>query len=105
MHLAMLIPTASLTGPIVEFCVNVIDDTGLAGIFLLMGAASACNPIPSEAVMLFAGFTMSEGHHSLIAIFLAAFLGSRAGSWRTCAICYYGRRDFMERNKVIHVSP
>lgn len=105
MHLAVLIPDASLTGPIVEFCVNVIDDTGLAGIFLLMGAASACIPIPSEAVMLFAGFTVSEGHHTLLAIFLAGFLGNMAGSWLTYGIGYYGRVDFMERNKVIHVSP
>ena len=105
MHLAMLIPTASLTGPIVDFCVNVIDDTGLAGIFLLMGAGSACIPIPSEAVMLFAGFSVSEGHHTLLAIFLAGFLGNMAGSWLTYGIGYYGRVDLMEKNRLIHVSP
>src|ERR1700743_2835407 len=101
----MLLPEASLTGPIVEFCVNVIDDTGLAGIFLLMGAGSACIPIPSEAVMLFAGFTVSEGHHTLLQIMVAGFLGNIAGSWLTYAIGYYGRVDLMERNKLIHVSP
>ena len=101
----MLLPEASLTGPIVEFCVNVINDTGLWGVFLLMGAGSACIPIPSEAVMLFAGFTVSEGHHTLLEIFLAGFLGNMAGSWLTYAIGYYGRVDFMERNKLIHVSP
>src|SRR6201992_3448702 len=101
----MLLPQASLTGPIVEFCVNVVNDTGLAGIFLLMGAASACIPIPSEAVMLFAGFTVSEGHHTLLEIFLAGFIGNMAGSWLTYAIGYYGRVDFMERNKLIHVHP
>src|ERR1700753_258076 len=101
----MVIPEASLTGPIVEFCVNVIDDTGLWGIFLLMGAASACIPIPSEAVMLFAGFTVSEGHHTLLQIMLAGFIGNMAGSWLTYAIGYYGRVDFMERNKLIHLHP
>jgi membrane protein DedA with SNARE-associated domain len=101
----MLLPQASLTGPIVDFCVNVINDTGLAGIFLLMGAGSACIPIPSEAVMLFAGFTVSEGHHSLLAIFVAGFLGNMVGSWLTYGIGYYGRADLMERNKLIHVSP
>ena len=30
----MLLPQASLTGPIVELCVNVINDTGLWGVFL-----------------------------------------------------------------------
>ncbi|HKZ13906.1 MAG TPA: DedA family protein [Solirubrobacterales bacterium] len=101
----MLLPEASLTGPIVDFCVNVINDTGLVGIFLLMGAGSACIPIPSEAVMLFAGFTVSEGHHSLLAIFVAGFLGNMVGSWLTYGIGYYGRVDLMERNKLIHVSP
>jgi membrane protein DedA with SNARE-associated domain len=101
----MLLPQASLTGPIVDFCVNVINDTGLAGIFLLMGAGSACIPIPSEAVMLFAGFTVSEGHHSLLAIFVAGFLGNMVGSWLTYGIGYYGRVDLMERNRLIHVSP
>jgi membrane protein DedA with SNARE-associated domain len=101
----MLLPEASLTGPIVEFCVNVINDTGLWGVFLLMAAGSACIPIPSEAVMLFAGFTVSEGHHSLISILVAGFLGNMVGSWVTYAIGYYGRIDLMERNKLIHVSP
>ena len=43
----MVLPEASLAGPIVDFCVNVINDTGLVGVFLLMGAGSACIPIPS----------------------------------------------------------
>src|SRR6201992_3744134 len=85
----MVIPQASLTGPIVEFCVNVINDTGLAGVFLLMGAGSACIPIPSEAVMLFAGFTVSEGHHTLLEILVAGFLGNMARSRLTYAIRHY----------------
>ena len=102
---AVLLPQASLTGPIVEFCVTVINDTGLAGVFLLMGAGSACIPIPSEAVMLFAGFNVADGHQTLLGIFVAGFLGNMAGSWLTYAIGYYGRVDLMERNKLIHVSP
>ncbi|MBS1884202.1 MAG: DedA family protein [Actinobacteria bacterium] len=55
--------------------------------------------------MLFAGFTVSEGHHTLLEILVAGFLGNMAGSWLTYAIGYYGRVDLMERNKLIHVSP
>ena len=100
-----VLPLASLTGPIVDFCVEVIESTGLAGVFLLMGAGSACIPIPSEAVMLFAGFSVSNGDQTLLGICLAGFLGNMAGSWLTYAIGYYGRVDLMERNKLIHVSP
>ena len=59
---------ASLTDPIVQFAVDVIDAMGLPGIFLLMVAESACIPIPSEATMLFAGFNVSEGEYSLAAV-------------------------------------
>jgi membrane protein DedA with SNARE-associated domain len=96
---------ASLTGPIVDFCVNVINYTGLAGVFLLMAAGSACIPIPSEAVMLFAGFNVSTGDQTLLGICLAGFAGNMAGSWLTYAIGYYGRVDLLERNKLVHISP
>jgi membrane protein DedA with SNARE-associated domain len=101
----MPLPTADITGPIVDFCVNVIDSTGLAGVFLLMAAGSACIPIPSEAVMLFAGFNVHSGDQTLVGIVLAGLAGNMAGSWLTYAIGYYGRIDLLERNKLIHISP
>src|SRR3954470_6370730 len=100
-----LIPYADLTGPIVDFCVNVINDTGLVGVFLLMAAGSACIPIPSEAVMLFAGFNVSNGDQTLIGVTLAGLAGNMVGSWLTYAIGYYGRVDLLEKNKLIHISP
>jgi membrane protein DedA with SNARE-associated domain len=96
---------ADLTGPIVDFCVNVIDDTGLAGVFLLMAAGSACIPIPSEAVMLFAGFNVSNGDQTLLGVTLAGLAGNMVGSWLTYAVGYYGRVDLLEKNRLIHVSP
>jgi membrane protein DedA with SNARE-associated domain len=96
---------ADLTGPIVDFCVKVIDATGLAGVFLLMAAGSACIPIPSEAVMLFAGFNVSSGDQTLFGIVLAGFAGNMVGSWLTYAVGYYGRIDLLEKNRLIHLSP
>jgi membrane protein DedA with SNARE-associated domain len=98
-------PYADLTGPVVDFCVNVINDTGLAGVFLLMAAGSACIPIPSEAVMLFAGFNVSDHHQTLLGVCVAGLAGNMVGSWLTYAIGYYGRIDLLERNKLIHISP
>ena len=63
-----MLVVASLTDPIVQFAVDVIDAMGLPGIFLLMVAESACIPIPSEATFLFAGFNVSEGHYSLASV-------------------------------------
>ena len=96
---------ADITGPIVDFCVNVIESTGLAGIFLLMTAGSACIPIPSEAVMLFAGFSVSNGDQTLLGITVAGLAGNMVGSWLTYAIGYYGRIDLLEKNRLIHLSP
>jgi membrane protein DedA with SNARE-associated domain len=96
---------ADITGPIVEFCVETVESTGLAGVFLLMAAGSACIPIPSEAVMLFAGFDVSNGSQTLIGVTVAGLAGNMAGSWLTYAIGYYGRIDLLERNKLIHISP
>lgn len=96
---------ADLTGPIVDFCVNTIESTGLAGIFLLMAAGSACIPVPSEAVMLFAGFSVSNGDQSLLGVTVAGLAGNMVGSWLTYAIGYYGRIDLLEKNRLIHLNP
>jgi len=96
---------ADLTGPIVDFCVETIEATGLAGIALLMAAGSACIPVPSEAVMLFAGFSVHNGDQSLPGVVLAGLVGNMVGSWITYAVGYYGRVDLLEKNRLIHVSP
>jgi membrane protein DedA with SNARE-associated domain len=101
----MPIPVADISGPVVDFCVNVIDAMGLGGVFLLMAAGSACIPIPSEAVMLFAGFNVSSGDQTLLGIVLAGLAGNMVGSWLTYAVGYYGRIDLLEKNRLIHLSP
>ena len=69
--LAALLYIASLTEPIVDFATNVIGDLGLAGIFILMLLDSACIPTSSEAIMLFAGFEVSDGRFTMLEIVLA----------------------------------
>jgi membrane protein DedA with SNARE-associated domain len=89
---------ASITDPLVQFAVNVIDDLGLPGVFLLMVAESACLPIPSEGTMLFAGFNVASGDWSLFEITLAGVLGNLIGSWIAYAVGYFGRVDLIEKH-------
>jgi membrane protein DedA with SNARE-associated domain len=96
--LAHALHLASITDPLVRFATNVIGDLGLAGIFGLMLLESACIPIPSEATMLFAGFNVSEGHYSLLAVTAAGVLGNLAGSWIAYAVGWYGRLDVLEKH-------
>jgi len=77
---------------------------GLPGVFLLMTLESACIPIPSEAIMLFAGFNVSEGNLTLFGIVAAGVLGNLAGSLIAYAAGYYGRLELLDRNRLIHVN-
>jgi membrane protein DedA with SNARE-associated domain len=96
--LAHALHLASITDPLVRFATNLIGDLGLAGVFVLMLLESACIPIPSEATMLFAGFNVSEGHYSLLAVTAVGSSANLVGSWIAYAVGYYGRIDVLERH-------
>jgi membrane protein DedA with SNARE-associated domain len=97
---------ASITDPIVEFAVDVIDALGLPGIFVLMVAESACIPIPSETTFLFAGFNVSLGEYSLLAVVAVGTAANVVGSWIAYAIGYYGRVDLLEKHgRKLHIKP
>jgi len=89
---------ASLTAPIVQAAVDVVDALGLAGVFVLMLLESACIPVPSEATMLFAGFNVSNGEYSLFAATAAGVLGNLVGSWIAYWVGYAGRVDILEKH-------
>jgi membrane protein DedA with SNARE-associated domain len=93
-----------ITGPIVDVATNVIEALGLPGIFLLMALESACIPVPSEAIMLFAGFNVSEGNMTLFGVTAAGVLGNLVGSLAAYAIGYYGRLELLDRNRLIHIN-
>lgn len=104
-----LLLLASFSDKIVEPVVNVatefIGSAGYAGVFVLMTLESACIPIPSEAIMLFAGFSVHKGELTLPGIVIAGVLGNLVGSWIAYAVGYYGRLDLLEKNRLIHVNP
>jgi membrane protein DedA with SNARE-associated domain len=96
---------ASITDPIVEVAVDMVDAMGLPGVFVLMLLESACIPVPSEATMLFAGFNVSNGEYSLFAITAAGVLGNLFGSWLAYWVGYIGRIDILEKHgRKLHVK-
>jgi membrane protein DedA with SNARE-associated domain len=97
---------ASLTDPIVEFAVDVIEDLGLIGIFLMMVAESACIPIPSETTFLFAGFNVAEGKWTMLQVVSVGVAANLVGSWIAYAIGYFGRIDLLEKHgRKLHIKP
>jgi membrane protein DedA with SNARE-associated domain len=96
--------TDAILNPVVDVATDFIDAVGLLGVFVLMVLESACIPVPSEAIMLFAGFSVSEGELTLLGIVVAGVLGNVVGSWIAYAVGYYGRIELLEKNRFLHVS-
>src|SRR5881227_912476 len=90
--------TSDILDPLVRAATDVIDATGLPGVFLLMTLESACIPIPSEATMLFAGFNVHNGEYSLFAVTAVGVAANLVGSWVAYAVGYYGRLELVERH-------
>jgi membrane protein DedA with SNARE-associated domain len=101
----MAVLIASITDPLVNAAVDVVDAMGLPGVFVLMVLESACIPVPSEATMLFAGFNVSNGEYSLAAAVAVGSIANLVGSWIAYAIGYYGRIDILEKHgKKLHIK-
>ncbi len=104
---------ASFSESLVNETSHFVREAGLPGIFALMAISSACIPIPSEVVMLFAGFAVAEpgqsgAHHHLtmLGIVLAGLLGTLLGSWVAYGIGRGGRLELFERHgSKVHMGP
>jgi len=98
------LPLASITEPIVNAATDFIDSVGALGVFLLMTLESACIPVPSEAIMLFAGFNVSTGDMTLLEVIVAGVAGNLVGSWIAYGVGYFGRIELLDQNRFIHVN-
>ena len=104
---------ASVSESLVNSISHFVRDAGLPGIFALMAISSACIPIPSEVVMLFAGFavadpTQSAAHHhmTMTGVVLAGLLGTMVGSWIAYGVGRGGRLELFERHGAkLHMGP
>jgi membrane protein DedA with SNARE-associated domain len=87
----------SITGPVVEWATDLIGNWGVWAVFALMVLESACIPVPSEAIMLFAGFAVTSGDMTLWGAVAAGVAGNIVGSWIAYWIGLYGGRPFVDR--------
>jgi membrane protein DedA with SNARE-associated domain len=104
---------ASISDTVVNEIAHWVREGGLPGIFALMALSSACIPIPSEVVMLFAGFAVadpgqsaSQHHLTLVGVILVGLLGTMVGSWAAYAVGRGGRLELLERHGAkLHMGP
>jgi len=86
-----------LTEFLIEHITGLISSAGYTGIGILMALESMVAPVPSEAVMPFAGFLWYEGRFNFVLIAVASTIGSIIGSLISYYMGYYGGRPFVTR--------
>ncbi len=86
-----------LTEFIASFATHLIDTTGHLGVFILMTMESMVIPIPSEAVMPFAGFLIYEGKFTFLQVIAVSTFGSIVGSLISYYAGFYGGMPFVKK--------
>jgi membrane protein DedA with SNARE-associated domain len=72
------------------FFTKVIETGGYTGIFILMALESMVAPVPSEAVMPFAGFLVTTGTFSMPMVIIVSSIASIVGSLISYYMGYWG---------------
>ena len=87
----------NIIGELVNWIESVISTTGPVGIMILMAIESCNIPLPSEAVLPFAGYLVSKGEMGFHAAAFAGALGCVLGSVPSYYLGYFGGRKFFEK--------
>jgi membrane protein DedA with SNARE-associated domain len=95
----------TLIGIISQWILGIISTYGYWGILWSMAVESACIPLPSEIIMTFSGFLVSQGTFNMTLVTLAGASGNLIGSWLAYGAGRFGGRRFLEKyGKYILVS-
>lgn len=86
-----------ITELIIGYSTKIIEATGYLGVMILMVFESMIAPIPSEAVMPFAGFLIYEGKFTWLGVGIASTLGSIIGSVISYYLGLYGGKPIVEK--------
>ncbi len=85
----------AITGIIIQYITNLISSGGYFFVFFLMVLESMIFPVPSEAVMPFAGFLIFQQKFSFLGVIFFSTLGSIVGSLLSYYIGFYGGKPFI----------
>jgi Uncharacterized membrane-associated protein len=81
----------------INWILQTVEAWGYLGIFLLMLLESTVLPVPSEAVLIPAGFLAHQGKMDIWLILLAAITGGLVGASINYAFALWVGRPFLER--------
>jgi membrane protein DedA with SNARE-associated domain len=83
--------------PIVQFIEHTVTELGALGVVLLMAIESCNIPLPSEAILPFAGYLVSKGLFNIHTAAFAGAFGCVLGSIPSYYLGYWGGRPFVEK--------
>ena len=83
--------------PLITWIEHVVTAMGPAGVALLMAIESCNIPLPSEAILPFAGYLVSKGEMGFHVASIAGAIGCVIGSVPSYYIGYFGGRNFVEK--------
>ena len=83
--------------PIINWIESVITSLGAWGVALLMAIESCNIPLPSEAILPFAGYLVSKGVFTIHQAAIFGAIGCVLGSIPSYYIGYFGGRQFIEK--------
>ena len=83
--------------PIIHWIENVITNMGAWGVALLMAIESCNIPLPSEAILPFAGYLVTKGAFSIHTAAFFGAIGCVLGSIPSYYLGYFGGRKFIEK--------
>lgn len=81
----------------IDWILATVGDWGYTGIFILMALESTVLPVPSELVVIPAGYLAYQGKMSLVLILLASTFGSLVGAFVNYLFALLVGRPFLER--------
>jgi membrane protein DedA with SNARE-associated domain len=81
----------------IDWILVTVNGWGYAGIFILMALESTVLPIPSELVLIPAGYLAYQGEMNVVLIFFASTGGSLAGAFVNYGFALLVGRPFLER--------
>ena len=94
-----------MLGDIINFIVETISSLGYLGIFILMFLESTVIPVPSEVVMIPAGYLAFKGEMNIYIVILLGALGSLGGAlFNYYFALKFGKRFLMKYGKYFFVS-
>ena len=79
------------------FVISTISTLGYSGVLVLMAIESACIPLPSEVIMPFSGYLVSQGELTLWGVAFAGALGCVLGSLAAYYVGLWGGRPLVQK--------